>query len=178
MLQNKIGPTSPGQEVIQILSEHLRYSLAPSRPLEPLGRELEALESYLELQRARFAGQLDCSIEASPAALKVMVPPMLVQPLLENAFKFGPRTSGMPLHVAVTAFTERGKLVIDVTNSGRWIAPGGEDSTCTGLANLRRRLFLLLGPSATLELVQNPDTVVAELRLPMSSGSARDVSTS
>ena len=177
LLQNKIGPTSPGQEVIQMLSEHLRYSLAQSRPTEPLGRELEALESYLELQRARFAGQLDCSLEASPAALKVLVPSMLIQPLLENAFKFGPRTGGMPLRVAVTAFVQGEKLFIDVTNSGRWVAPGGDDSLGTGLANLRRRLVLLLGESATLELVPNPDTVVAELRLPVISGAAGDVPT-
>lgn len=176
LLQNRIGPASPGQEVIQMLSEHLRYSLAQSKPLERLGRELDALESYLELQRARFADQLDCYIEASPAASRVLVPPMLVQPLLENAFKFGPRSSGMPLRVAVNASVRDGELVIDVTNSGRWVPPGGEGSTGTGLTNLRRRLFLLLGESATLEIVKHPDAVVAELRLPVLSGAAGEVS--
>lgn len=176
LLQNRIGPASPGQEVIQMLSEHLRYSLAQSKPLERLGRELEALESYLELQRARFADQLDCYIEASPAASRVLVPPMLVQPLLENAFKFGPRSSGMPLRVAVNASVRDGGLVIDVTNSGRWVPPGGEGSTGTGLANLRRRLFLLLGESATLEIVKHPDSVVVELRLPVLSGAAGEFS--
>jgi hypothetical protein len=176
LLQNRIGPASPGQEVIQMLSEHLRYSLAQSKPLEPLGRELDALESYLELQRERFADQLDCYIEASPAASKVLVPPMLVQPLLENAFKFGPRSSGMPLRVAVTASVKGGGLVIDVANSGRWLPPGGDNSTGTGLANLRRRLFLLLGESATLEIVKHPDMVIAELRLPVLSGAAGEFS--
>jgi hypothetical protein len=176
LLQNRIGPTSPGQEVIQMLSEHLRYSLAQSKPLERLGRELDALESYLELQRARFAGQLDCYIEASPAASKVLVPPMLVQPLLENAFKFGPRSSGMPLRVAVNASVRDGELVIDVTNSGRWVPPGGEGCTGTGLANLRRRLSLLLGESATLEIVKHPDNVIAKLRLPVLSGEAGEFS--
>lgn len=155
-----------------MLSEHLRYSLAQSKPLERLGRELDALESYLELQRARFAEQLDCYIEVSPAASRVLVPPMLVQPLLENAFKFGPRSSGMPLRVAVNASVRDGGLVIDVTNSGRWVPPGGEGSTGTGLANLRRRLFLLLGESATLEIVEHPDTVAAQLRLPLLAGAA------
>jgi LytS/YehU family sensor histidine kinase len=117
-------------------------------------------------------------MEASPAALKVLVPSMLIQPLLENAFKFGPRTGGMPLRVAVTAFVQGEKLFIDVTNSGRWVDPGGDDSLGTGLANLRRRLVLLLGESATLELVQNPDTVVAQLRLPVISAAAGDVPTS
>ena len=169
LLQNRIGPASPGQEVIQMLSKHLRYSLAQSRPLEPLGRELDALESYLEIQRARFAGQLDCFIEASPAASKVLVPPMLVQPLLENAFKFGPRSSGMPLHVSVRAFVKHDELQIDVINSGTWVPPGAMDSMGIGLANLRRRLVLLLGESATLEIVKNPDTVRVELRLPLLS---------
>jgi hypothetical protein len=174
LLQNRIGPASPGQEVIQMLSKHLRYSLAQSRPLEPLGRELDALESYLEIQRARFAGQLDCFIEASPAASKVLVPPMLVQPLLENAFKFGPRSSGMPLHVSVRAFVKHDELQIDVINSGTWVPPGAMDSMGIGLANLRRRLVLLLGESATLEIVKNPDTVRVELRLPLLSEALHD----
>jgi hypothetical protein len=169
LLQNRIGPASPGQEVIQMLSEHLRYSLAQSRPLEPLGRELDALETYLEIQRARFAGQLDCFIEVSPAASKVLVPPMLVQPLLENAFKFGPRSGGMPLHVSVRASVKGDGLRIDVMNSGSWVLPGAKGSTGTGLANLRRRLVLLLGESATLEIIKNPDTVRLKLRLPVLS---------
>ncbi|MGA0846201.1 MAG: sensor histidine kinase [Luteolibacter sp.] len=176
LLQNRIGPASPGQEVIQMLSDYLRYSLDQSKPLERLGRELDALESYLELQRARFAGQLDCYIEASPAASKVLVPPMLVQPLLENAFKFGPRSSGMPLRVEVTAHVKGEELFIDVTNSGSWIPPGGEGCTGTGLANLRRRLFLLLGEAATLEIVKHPDNVTAKLRLPVHSGAAGEFS--
>ena len=169
LLQNRIGPASPGQEVIQMLSEHLRYSLSQSRPLEPLGCELNALESYLEIQRTRFAGQLDCFIEASPAASRALAPPMLIQPLLENAFKFGPRSGGMPLHVSVRAYVEGDALRIDVINSGSWVAPGATDSTGTGLANLRRRLDLLLGESAALEIVKNPDTVRVELRLPVLS---------
>lgn len=167
LLQNRIGPASPGQEVIQMLSEHLRYSLAQSKPLEPLGIELDALEPYLELQRARFAGQIDCFIKASPAASKALAPPMLVQPLLENAFKFGPRSSRMPLHVAVTASIHEEELQIDVTNSGHWISEGGEDSTGTGLANLRRRLFLLLGESARLEIFKNQDSVSVKICLPL-----------
>ncbi|MFZ9941711.1 MAG: sensor histidine kinase [Luteolibacter sp.] len=176
LLQNRIGPESPGQEVIQMLSDYLRFTLEKSKPLEPLGRELDALESYLELQRARFADNLECYIETSPAALSVLVPPMLVQPLLENAFKFGPRSSGMPLRVEVTAYIKGEELFIDVTNSGRWIPPGGEGCTGTGLANLRRRLFLLLGEAVTLEIVKHPDNVIAKLRLPVHSGAAGEFS--
>ena len=175
LVQNKIDPASPGQEVVQMLSDYLRYSLATSRPLEPLGRELDALESYLELQRARFTGNLDCFIEASPAALHVLVPPMLVQPLLENAFKFGPRTSAMPMRIEVTAALENDVLQVAVANSGCWVPPGSENSLGSGLANLRRRLFLLLGEAATLEVLEKPEAVVVIIRIPILSQAQADL---
>ena len=167
LLQNRIGPESPGQEVIQMLSEYLRFSLEKSKPLEPLGRELDALESYLELQRARFADNLECYIETSPAALKVLVPPMLVQPLLENAFKFGPRSSPMPMRVGVNAMVENGGLSIVVTNSGKWVTAGHGETSGTGLNNLRRRLFLLLGEPAKLEVIEKPEEVRVEIKVPL-----------
>lgn len=175
LVQNKIDPASPGQEVVQMLSDYLRYSLATAKPLEPLGRELDALESYLEIQRARFTGNLDCFIEASPAALQVLVPPMLVQPLLENAFKFGPRTSAMPMRIEVTAAIENDVLQVAVANTGCWVPPGSGDSLGSGLANLRRRLFLLLGEAATLEVLEKPQTVVVMIRIPMLSQAQADL---
>jgi len=175
LVQNKIDPASPGQEVVQMLSDYLRFSLATAKPLEPLGRELDALESYLEIQRARFTGNLDCFIEASPAALQVLVPPMLVQPLLENAFKFGPRTSAMPMRIEVTAAIENDVLQVAVANSGSWVPPGSSDSLGSGLANLRRRLFLLLGEAATLEVLEKPQTVVVMIRIPMLSQAQADL---
>jgi LytS/YehU family sensor histidine kinase len=175
LVQHKIDAGSPGQEVVQMLSDYLRYSLATSRPLEPLGRELDALESYLELQRARFVGNLDCFIEASPAALQVLVPPMLVQPLLENAFKFGPRTSAMPMHIEVTAVVENNRLQVAVANSGCWVPPSSGDSVGSGLANLRRRLFLLLGEAATLEVLEKPQAVVVMIRIPILSQAQADL---
>ena len=175
LVQNKIDPASPGQEVVQMLSDYLRYSLVTSKPLEPLGRELDALESYLELQRARFVGNLDCFIEASPAALHVLVPPMLVQPLLENAFKFGPRTSAMPMRIEVTAALENDMLQVAVANSGCWVPPGSDNSLGSGLANLRRRLFLLLGEAATLEVLEKPEAVVVIIRIPILSQAQADL---
>ena len=174
LVQNKIDAASSGQEVVQMLSDYLRYSLATSRPLEPLSRELDALESYLQLQRGRFDGNLDCFIEASPAALQVLVPPMLVQPLLENAFKFGPRTSAMPMRIEVTAEVENNMLQVAVVNSGCWVPPGSGDSLGSGLSNLRRRLFLLLGEAATLEVIEKPQAVVVMIRTPILSQSQAD----
>lgn len=165
-------------EAIQTLADYLRFSLQESRPLEPLSRELDSLELYLRLQHIRFQDDLDCLIEATPDAMNAMVPPMLVQPLLENAFKFGARTSAMPLRIQVHATRDAAGLTIMVTNSGRWIPPSTDTdakavhaqantgtSTGLGLANLRRRLALLLGERATLTTSEAEGRVTARLRI-------------
>lgn len=167
-------------EAVQTLADYLRFCLQESRPLEPLGRELDALELYLKLQYIRFQDDLDCSIEASPDAMKAMVPPMLVQPLLENAFKYGARTSALPLRIHVSASEHHGWLVISVANSGTWLpaarkesAPADADAgTGIGLTNLRRRLALVYGEQATLEIGDAGAMVTAILRLPLIQASS------
>jgi two-component system, LytTR family, sensor kinase len=165
-------------EAVQTLADYLRFSLRESRPLEPLSRELDALELYLRLQYIRFQDDLDCRIEATPAAMNARVPPMLVQPLLENAFKYGARTSAMPLRMQVRASADAGWLTITVANSGAWVPPAvgseatpgdadGDTGTGIGLTNLRRRLALVFGERATLKLGEDDATVTATLHLPL-----------
>ena len=167
IIKASTGNPKQTAEAIQNLADYLRFALKDSRPLEPLGRELESLELYLELQRIRFQDDLECSIEATPEALKVMVPPLLVQPLLENAFKYGPLSSPMPLRVAINAYTEADQLIVRVTNSGNWVAPRvTDDSGGTGLTNLRRRLTLLLGDRATVSINHSNQEVAITLNLP------------
>lgn len=155
------------REIVQYLADFLRFSLAEARPLEPLGRELDALESYLGLQQMRFQNGLQCRIEASPAATRVMVPPMLVQPLLENAFKYGPLNSPVPLRVTVEAKVVDGWLEIRVCNSGRWLEPAAGAKQGTGLDNLRRRLALLIGEQASLSISSDSAAVSIRIRMPV-----------
>jgi len=154
------------REIVQNLADFLRFSLAEARPLEPLGRELDALESYLGLQQVRFQDGLQCRIEASPAALRVMVPPMSIQPLLENAFKHGPLSSPLPLRVTVKAGIVDGWLEVLVRNSGQWREPAADAEKGTGLDNLRRRLALLTGPQAGLSISSDADSVSVMIRIP------------
>jgi len=160
--------------IVQNLAEFLRFSLAEARPLEPLGRELDALESYLGLQQARFQDGLQCSIEVSPAATRVMVPPMLIQPLLENAFKYGPLTSPLPLRVQVKADIVNGWLEVQVLNSGQWQEPVAGAAQGTGLDNLRSRLALLTGPQASLSTSSDPDRVSITIRIPLDGADSVD----
>lgn len=155
------------REIVQNLADFLRFSLAEARPLEPLGRELDALESYLGLQQVRFQNGLQCRIEVSPAAMRVMVPPMLIQPLLENAFKYGPLSSPLPLRVTVNASIVDGWLEVHVRNSGLWQEPAVGAEKGTGLDNLRRRLSLLMGAQARLSISYDAASVSILIRIPL-----------
>jgi hypothetical protein len=155
-------------EGLQNLSDYLHFALQESRPLEPLSRELDSLESYFRLQSLRFGPDLDCLIETSPAALKTSVPPMLIQPLLENAFKFGLKTGPLPLRIEIKASTDREFLVLTVANSGRWLPYRTDaDGHGIGISNLRRRLQLLLGERASLRFAESDGFVTACVHLPL-----------
>ena len=154
------------ERVTQDLADYLRFSLAPSQPLEPLSREIDALEKYLAIQQSRFGADLVCRISCEPEARRVLVPPMMIQPLLENAFHYGPQTSPMPLNVSVEASVRDGELSVIVANSGSWVPPDPARSIGSGIQTLRKRLGLLLGPGATVEVVHEQGWVKIVIRLP------------
>ena len=66
-------------------------------------------------------------------------------------------------------------LQVAVVNSGCWVPPSSGDSVGSGLANLRRRLFLLLGDAATLEVLDEPQAVVVMIRIPILSQAQADL---
>ena len=149
------------------LSEHLRFCLSRQGALELLSREIDALEHYLTVQRARFGKTLDCRIDCTREARGVLVPPVIIEPLLDNALKHGAITSPAPLRIVVDCRMEGSTLVVTVDNSGAWIEPGADGRRGTGLANLRKRLDLLDFRDAVLESGPAGEGVRASLRLPL-----------
>ena len=106
--------------------------------------EFDLIANYLEMERIRWRERLQTRIDAEPATLAVQVPPFLLLPLVENAIKYGARTSEEVVQVNLTArFEDADTLVIEVANTGRWIdasEPGSAASTGIGRENLRQRL--------------------------------------
>lgn len=149
------------------LTDYLRFSLQQRGDLERLGVELAALESYLRVEKVRFEEQFEYVLETGPGVVDVLVPVALVQPLLENAIKYGQLAAIRPLRVEIVSFIEGETLVVAVTNSGCWVEPGTHPSTGIGLANLRRRLELLYGDRASLALVPAEASVTSRIQLPV-----------
>jgi hypothetical protein len=132
------------QSMVTELAEFLRYSLLTRDAGDaPLSRELRALRHYFAIEKKRYEDKLQVEFHADPAAEEYPVIPFLVHPLVENAVKYGMRTSRMPLRIRVAASASEDRLRIEVFNTGRWIVPGSGSGTGTGLSNVRQRLQAL-----------------------------------
>ena len=162
------------------LAEFLRYSLVKDEQESTIEDEIRAIASYLALQHLRFEERLVVSIHVDPEARTVTVPCFLVHPLVENAVKYGMRTSPMPLRIAIEV-VRRGPLVlIRVVNTGHLGAspdaghlPGeheDRESTGTGLVNVRRRLQLAFAGRHSFELLESEGRVSAEIHLQHAGG--------
>jgi len=163
------------ETVTHSLASYLRFLLRPAATLEPLSRELAALEQYLTVQSVRFGDALATRIDCDLDVRDIMVPPVLVQPLVANALKYGGESGVKPLRVEVSARRDGEWLAVEVANTGRWVAPGRKDSTGTGLHSLERRLRLLVGPGARVTHEEDDGWVRVRVRIPLgtvTSGSA------
>lgn len=162
-------------EMVTRLSEFCRWTLTRGGDgMTTVAEEVEMLHAYLDIERARWQEGLLTRIYVAPEARAVPVPQFLFLPLIENAIKYGGRTSPNVLEVAVTMKIDGDVLVCEIANTGAWIgekftAPadlnGG--STHIGLENLRRRLSRYYGPQCRPHIVAEEGWVRVRLRLPL-----------
>lgn len=147
----------PGQEytreLIATLADLFRYQLRATRTdLVPLEEELSFVNNYLQLEQARFGERLRVE-QSVPATLrKAQLPPMLLQPLVENAIRHGiaPLVDGGTVRLVARAIGK--ELEIEIADNGAGADPAAlAQSDGFGLANTRRRLNLLYGAGLHIE---------------------------
>jgi sensor histidine kinase YesM len=162
-------------EVVQGLSDYLRYSLAHRHSaLVPLGEEFDAALNYLAVEKARFRDGLVVETHIDESARSLSAPGVFLQPLIENAVKHGYKTSPVPLRLRVDIRSHpAGGAVIEVTNSGRWIEPSAErradDAAGHGLESVKRRLALMYPNTHRFESTTSSDQVSIRIHLPAAS---------
>lgn len=161
------------ERALEKLSGLFRYTLASAdTSWVRLEEELQAVRAYLEVEGLRFGDRLRSSVEAEPETLLTMVPPLILQPLVENAVLHGvgSRRGG---RVEVRASRQGPDLVLRVLDDG----PGPEGSqhrgTGTALVTLRERLRLAYGDTAALRAQRvNGDAGGYEVELRLPAGAA------
>ena len=150
-------------ELVHDVSDYLRYLLDHrDQASSPLSEELDAMESYLKIEKSRFEERLHTKIESSRLARKTHVPCFLLQGLVENAIKHARWPEGGPLEIAIQAAVEDGKLMIDVTNTGA-LKEGSQDGV--GLSTLKRLLELQYPGRHEFTLGDDQGVVRATLKL-------------
>lgn len=156
-----------GEAMMEQLIRYFEVSLPSLRDQPPtLRSEAQMVEAYLELQQMRMGRRLGFSIDIAPDLQSIVVPPMMLVTLVENAVKHGlaPQREGGLVEVA--ARREGALLLLQVADTGRGFgsdASGGG----TGLANIRARLGAMFGASAGLTLSpRQPRGLTATIRMP------------
>src|SRR5690349_21860492 len=142
--------------MIAALSDLLRMSLRSVGVQEvELREELDFLQRYLEIMRLRFGDRLTVTLDIDPEVLDARVPTLVLQPLVENAFRHGFGDSMRAGHVRLTVAPDGEMLRCEVIDNGRGI-PQAAPREGVGISNTRARLRHLYGERFSLELMANP----------------------
>jgi signal transduction histidine kinase len=157
------------KQMLESFTDYLRSSLTSLRHEEAsLGNELDLAQAYLGLLQTRMEDRLQFSITGDPALRAAQLPPLLLQPLVENAIHHGlePKVEGG--HLRVSARAEGRALVLEVADDGLGLGgPVRRRGAGMALANLRERLLAKYGSQASLSLADAKPGTIATLRLPL-----------
>lgn len=163
-----IEGASQTEKMINAIARLLRYSLRNIDRLIPLREAIEFIENYLYIQKTRYGDQIDFQIVAGPDALKVMIPVMTLQPVVENAIVHGlePKEDGGSISITVKTVGDRvcievkdTGLGMDVNNISQVLEgsrTGQGHTTGLGLSNVHRRLQHCFGENYGLEIHSTP----------------------
>lgn len=148
------APDAAG-EMVSKLAEFCRRTLSRGGDeMVTVADELEMARHYLDIEQVRWQSGLAIELTIDETSRACKLPQNLLLPILENAIKYGGRTSPDLLRVNIETRLDAGILTCAVTNSGRWIKPDTNpftDSTQIGLQNLRQRLHRHYGDTARLD---------------------------
>lgn len=160
------------QAMLDRLIGYLRATLNASRlPLHPLSEEFARVDDYLALMAVRMDARLQVRLRMPPELADVPVPPLLLQPLVENSIKHGlePQVAGGRIEVQATR--EGGQLHLAVRDTGVGLAAAPADGTRFGLGQVRERLQTLYGTAARVDMKPASDAeggTLVTLTLPLS----------
>ncbi|WP_343034865.1 sensor histidine kinase [Aromatoleum diolicum] len=161
------------EQVLLDMADLFRVLLADSRALVPLADEVRLAKSYLEIEQLRLGGRLRVQWDCEAAPLGAQVPILVLQPLLENAVRYGVEPSADGGDVSVAINVHGRQLVIEVCNP----VAGSDGPPPTGnriaLANIAERLALHFDAEGGLRTSSRGGQFVVKVSMPLSDADAR-----
>jgi LytS/YehU family sensor histidine kinase len=150
------------REMLTRLSSFLRHAISidPAVP-STLGQEMETARAYLRIEEARFEPDLEVDVDLDPDATDTLGPPLLLQPLVENAVRYGAPGSDGVLRIRLDARMERDGLRLELANTGTL----AERPEGVGLGLSRSRLRLMYGDAQRITLAERDGRVIARIEI-------------
>ncbi len=148
---------SRAKEMLSRLSDLLRATLRKNRTrFVPLEHELDLLSAYLGIQKIRLGELMNYTIESNELVEALMIPPFLLQPLVENSIVHGIEPRMSRGHIKISIAQNQFEIILEVSDNGVGLinnnSSGGHG---IGLQNIRSRLKTLFGNDAKLLVIQN-----------------------
>ncbi|MBO5873611.1 MAG: histidine kinase, partial [Rikenellaceae bacterium] len=148
------------------LSKIMRYVLYDtSGQTVWLSKELQFTNNYITLMSIRYDDSVDIKLNVQPNIPDIKIPPLLIQPFVENAFKHG-ISSIKQSFIHIDLSVDNNQLVCNVVNSNNH---KNEDSGGIGLENIQKRLQLLFGDKYSLKIENTAETYTTTLTIPTSN---------
>ncbi|HEY0921324.1 sensor histidine kinase [Rheinheimera pacifica] len=150
------------------LATFLRYSLSKSPDsLVQLADELAAINAYLQLQKTRFGDKLKVNWQIDDSLKQQRIPPLLLQPLVENAIKYAVATRKQGATITIGGVREHNNLHLSISDDGPGSQLAADNSGAgVGLNNIRNRLLQHFGDSARLDIGASPQGFKVNISLP------------
>ncbi len=153
--------------IVLRLSDILDYILYKiDAPKIPVSSEIQIIENYIELEKIRFTDRIDLSFTSNFTSKDIQIPPMLIIPFVENAFKHGVAKSMEKSWIRIAIEETDGLLSIAVSNSKSQNSITSKTGGI-GLVNVTKRLNLLYGDSYTLNITENSTRYDVHLSIPL-----------
>lgn len=173
-------------KAVKAIAAVLRYTLRETEAFVPLQEEMQCIRSYITIQRLRFRERFQYEEDIPEGLLSFPIPKLTIQPLVENCFVHGVEKTLDPITISVTAVTCENFLEVHVTDNGPGFgenlekmrnllnrASWNEDASFAehhmGLLNTHRRLLLIYGDSAGINVVENKGQTTVIVRLPLNN---------
>ncbi len=137
---------------------------APDSPLDSIANEIVLARQYLEIMEARLESRLVYSIECDPQAEMIQIPILLLQPIIENAVKYGIEPASGTLKIEIQIQRSNQGVEIRIRDHGPGLRANDDGQ---GIKNTKRRLASYYGPAAGFRLSTHPlGGALAELEIP------------
>lgn len=166
---NALIGSSPAQArtMVHQLSDFLRGTLRKEdQSWIAMQEELNTLQLYLEIEKVRFGNRLSAEINIAENCVDAKIPPMLLQPLVENAIKFGLYDTTDAILIRLTATMNNQQLEITVENPFDPVTSTPKKGTGFGLSSVQRRLFLLFNRTDLLKTEARDNIFVTTVIVP------------